>query len=172
LRLGSAPYPKCSRSHAASILLAAGWVTAGCGGGERTGPAEGAPQRAEETAAIRTNQLGYLPQGAKVAVLCSLEPRPEVETFFVLAESGDTAFGPLPAEPAGELGPCEAGFRLDFSALGEEGRYRLAVGSLVSGIVFVNGDVYGGAADTLLHDLTGTTGTSGRRRKKPDRDPP
>jgi hypothetical protein len=108
---------------------------------------------APERSAIRVNQLGYLPGSPKVAVLCALEPRAEVAFFAVLAEAGDTVLGPLPPERAGALGPCAAGFRLDFTALRRPGRYRIAAGGVLSDIVRVSGDVYRGAADTLLFYL-------------------
>jgi len=99
---------------------------------------------------IRVNQLGYLPDGPKVAVLCSLDPQPDAPAFAVVAEAGDTVLGPAPAERAGVFGPCAAAFRLDFSALREPGRYRVAAGKVVSPPVRVAHDVYRGAADTLL----------------------
>jgi hypothetical protein len=101
--------------------------------------------------AIRINQLGYLPDSRKVAVLCSLEPQLESNaTFAVIRESGDTVLGPLRAEPAGEFGPCMATARLDFSALRAEGRYFLVSGGVRSPPVRVSENVYHGAADTLL----------------------
>ncbi len=151
------------KERAATALLAASLTWAGCGhplaqahpGAAPTAspPPVEAPPPAADSAAIRTNQLGYLPEARKVAVLCALRPGFGVRTFVVLGEAGDTVLGPLPAERAGAFGPCRAGFRLDFSMLREPGRYRVAAGQWVSAPVRVAADAYRGAADTLLSYL-------------------
>jgi hypothetical protein len=105
---------------------------------------------APERAAIRVNQLGYLPDGPKVGVLCSLDPESGVSSFVVVSESGDTVLAPSLAERAGAFGPCAAAYRLDFSTIRDPGRYRIEVGGLVSRPVRVAADAYDGAADTLL----------------------
>ncbi|HSW28369.1 MAG TPA: glycoside hydrolase family 9 protein [Longimicrobiales bacterium] len=135
--------------HGAVVAMAACIASAGCGR-LRHATSPGEAERAAEPLAIRVNQLGYLPEGPKVAVLCSLDPRPDVGTFAVVTESGDTALGPIPMERSGALGPCAAGFRLDFSGLREPGRYRVVAGKAVSRPVRVAPDAYQGAADTLL----------------------
>ena len=99
--------------------------------------------------AIRVNQIGYLPSGPKVAVVCATEPA-RIETFDVLDAGGGTAFGPAAAEPAGPFGPCVETYRLDFSALAVEGRYVVRAGGTASPAIRVGRDVYRGAADTLL----------------------
>lgn len=148
------------KERTAVAFLAASLTWAGCGGPvpqARSGTAPAAspppaesPEPAADSAAIRTNQLGYLPQGRKVAVLCTLRPEPGARSFVVLGEAGDTVLGPLPAERAGAFGPCRDGFRLDFSALRAPGRYRVAAGDLLSRPVRIAPDAYRGASDTLL----------------------
>ena len=101
-------------------------------------------------AAIRVNLVGYLPGARKVAVLCALDADATYATFAVTRAAGDTVTGPLPAEPAGAFGPCAAAFRLDFSAVREEGTYRIVSGALASPPVRIARDAWRGAADTLL----------------------
>ena len=98
---------------------------------------------------IRTNHVGYLPDGPKVAVACSLEPV-ELMTFTVVGEDGAVAYGPAPALRAEGFGPCDVTHRLDFTALREPGRYKILGGGIESQPVTIGADVYAGAADTLL----------------------
>jgi hypothetical protein len=101
---------------------------------------------------IRVNQLGYLPDGRKVAVVCSLQPA-TFGTFSILDERGRRVLGPLPAERAAPFAACVSVYRLDFSTLRAEGRYRIAVEGLTSPWVRVDRAAYSGAADTLLRYL-------------------
>ncbi|MDQ4081028.1 MAG: hypothetical protein M3125_09735, partial [Gemmatimonadota bacterium] len=73
---------------------------------------------------VRINQVGYLPASPKVAVLCSLDSV-RVSTFSVETEDGRRVLGPADATAAPGFGPCVSTHRLDFSALREEGRYRI-----------------------------------------------
>ncbi len=98
---------------------------------------------------IRVNQLGYRPDGPKVAVVCSLDDV-SIADFSVLDDQGRRAFGPAPAEPAGAFGPCAAVHRLDFTALTRPGAYRVSAGGARSRSFAIGSDVYVGAADTLL----------------------
>lgn len=113
--------------------------------------AASAARTAPDSAAsyIRVNQVGYLPEGRKVAVVCSLEPR-ELGEFTVVDESGRRVFGPERARAEGAFGPCAATHRLDFSALREEGTYRIVADGITSPAVRVSRSAYAGAADTLL----------------------
>ncbi len=101
-------------------------------------------------AAIRVNQLGYLPDAPKVAVLCALEAI-EVSDFRVVNDhDGRPAFGPAEADRGGQFGPCAVIYRLDFTALRAEGGYRVESGGLRSPLVRITRGAYQGAADTLL----------------------
>ena len=104
---------------------------------------------AQDPAAIRINQLGYLPDAPKVAVVCALGEL-ALETFTVLNAAGAVAYGPAEVRRAPAFGPCATGYRLDFSALETEGSYVVAAGPLRSPRIRIGADVYAGAADTLL----------------------
>ncbi|NJD20746.1 MAG: hypothetical protein FIA95_15855, partial [Gemmatimonadetes bacterium] len=134
---------------AAAVMATASLAWAGCGPHLPGAAAVSPPPDAQRTA-VRVNQLGYLPLGPKVAVLCSLDPDPGIGAFAVVTESGDTVLGPVPAEQGGAFGPCAAALRLDFSALREPGRYRIVAGGTASRSFRVAADVYRGTADSLL----------------------
>jgi hypothetical protein len=102
------------------------------------------------TAAVRVNQLGYLPAGRKVAVVCAVAPV-RITSFVVLDANGTRAFGPAHAEESGAFGPCVDTYRLDFSALSRDGRYHIEAASFSSPTFPIGPDVYDGAADTLLY---------------------
>ena len=99
---------------------------------------------------IRINQVGYLPDGLKIAVVCSLEPR-EIESFEVRDENGNRIFGPAAAQSSGSFAACASTHRLDFSRLDREGTYRIVAGSAMSPPVRISNSAYAGAADTLLY---------------------
>jgi hypothetical protein len=105
---------------------------------------------------VRVNQLGYLPDAPKTAVVCALDSV-AVDAFTVEDESGRVVAGPAPARAAGPFGPCAATFRLPFSDLRREGRYRVVVRAggarVASPVVRIDRRAYAGAADTLLHYL-------------------
>jgi endoglucanase len=98
---------------------------------------------------IRINQVGYLPDGPKTAVICALEAEP-VQTFTVVDLNGRRAFGPARAQPDSAFGPCKQTYRLDFSALRRPGSYIIVAGTTASPALRIANDVYRGAADTLL----------------------
>lgn len=101
------------------------------------------------TAAIRINQLGYLPDAPKIAVLCALE-RLEVSDFVVVDGSGKIVLRKLAAS-AKAFGPCVSNYRLDFSSIRKPGEYRVAAAGVTSPIVRIRDNAYAGAADTLLY---------------------
>jgi hypothetical protein len=104
----------------------------------------------QETSAIRINQLGYLPDGRKVAILCATGRVAEPVSFRVLREGGETVLGPQPAQAEGAFGPCAMTFRFDFSAVKAEGLYRIVALGETSPPVRISADVYRGTADSLL----------------------
>jgi endoglucanase len=103
-----------------------------------------------QTLFIRVNQVGYLPEGRKVAVACALEPG-AVGTFVVEDARDRVVLGPLPAAAAQGFGPCVQTYRLDFTRLTTPGVYHIAAGGVTSPPVRVTPDAYRGAADLLLH---------------------
>lgn len=101
------------------------------------------------TSYVRINQLGYRPDGVKVAVVCSLTPR-AIATFEVRDARGRRVLGPSPAVASGEFAACAATHRLDFSSVTREGVYTIIAGDATSPPVRVSRQAYAGAADTLL----------------------
>jgi len=98
---------------------------------------------------IRINQLGYLPDGPKTAVFCSLTNR-ELTTFRVSDTAGRKVLE-RSAQLAKPFGPCATIYRLDFSSIRTPGNYRIEAGDAVSPIVRIRANAYAGAADTLLY---------------------
>ena len=101
------------------------------------------------TAAIRINQLGYLPDAPKVAVFCSLTPA-ELGDFVVTDTAGRKVLQrqSMLDKP---FGPCVASYRLDFSSVKKPGDYRITAGEITSPLVRIRANAYAGAADTLLY---------------------
>jgi endoglucanase len=115
---------------------------------------------ADSTTVIRVNQVGYLPDAPKVAVVCSTAPA-MVSSFVVRDSSGTTVFAGPQARDEGRFGPCAATQRLDFTSVRGAGRYQIAArvrasaGARVitSPWIRIGPNVYAGAADTLLYYL-------------------
>lgn len=105
--------------------------------------------QADSTSFIRVNHVGYLPEGVKVAVVCSLEPR-DFGTFSVVDLRGEVVLGPAEAKRDAPFGPCASTHRLDFSALRKEGLYRIVADSVTSPLVRISPEAYAGVADVLL----------------------
>lgn len=101
---------------------------------------------------IRVNQVGYLPDAPKVAVVCALSST-SVKTFVVRDAKEKIVFGPASAKAAGSFGPCAATYRLDFTSVRRAGRYTIAAAGIVSPMIRISNDAYAGAADTLLYYL-------------------
>jgi hypothetical protein len=106
--------------------------------------------RGDSTSFIRVNQVGYLPDAPKVAVICSLE-RVEIPSFRVKDESGRVVLGPRRASREGHFGPCVVTQRLDFSELRRPGRYTIEAGAADPVRVRIGPDVFDGGADTALY---------------------
>jgi endoglucanase len=104
---------------------------------------------AQTTVAIRVNQLGYLPDAPKIAVLCALEPL-DLTDFTVTDGAGRIVLrkDAISAKP---FGPCASNYRLDFSSIKTPGEYHLSAGGVSSPVVRIRGNIYAGAADTLLY---------------------
>src|SRR5207253_5667818 len=63
---------------------------------------------------IRTNQVGYLPDAPKIAVICSLDSA-SFDTFKIVDARGKRVFGPAKAVAAGSFAACRSTFRLNFT---------------------------------------------------------
>ncbi|MCR4341283.1 MAG: glycoside hydrolase family 9 protein [Gemmatimonadaceae bacterium] len=105
---------------------------------------------ADSNSFIRTNQVGYLPDAPKIAVICSLDSA-SFSSFEVRDARNRRVLGPAPARATGSFAACRSTFRLDFTALRREGTYTLIAGGIESRPVRIGRDVYAGAADTLLY---------------------
>jgi hypothetical protein len=101
----------------------------------------------QTTSWIRINQLGYKPNGIKVAVWCSKE-QPAVDNWqLVEISSGKLVYSGKFEKPFGAYGPFMQTYRLNFSSFNRPGRYYLQAGDTRSPEFEIGDDVYQGAAD-------------------------
>lgn len=99
---------------------------------------------------IRVNQMGYLPNQSKVAVLMSGE-NCEVKTFDVVDfYTGKVLLTLNNVKTCGRYGQMASTFRLNFSALNRPGSYYLQSGDVRSEVFPVGDRVYDGTADFVL----------------------
>jgi hypothetical protein len=134
LALASEPEPPHHNAMIASILLVWGAAVP------------------SDSVFIRTNQVGYRPDGKKVGVVCALAPA-GLTDFTVVDTRGRRRLGPLRAQRSGAFGPCVETYRLDFTALRTSGEFLVIAGGVTSAPVRIGIDVYRAAADTLLYYL-------------------
>jgi len=105
---------------------------------------------ADSTSFIRYNQVGYLPDAPKVAVLCTLDST-VVRTFVVKDQRGRVVLGPKAATSNGAFGPCVVTQRLDFTSVRKAGSYTIAAGDAAPVTVRIGARVFDGGADTALY---------------------
>ena len=98
---------------------------------------------------IRFNQVGYLPDAPKVAVVCALDSTPVLG--FTVSGIALPQGTQRKAQKAGPFGPCVETYRLDFTDVRSPGTYTLEVQDAESVKVRVGADVWNGGADTLLY---------------------
>ena len=103
-----------------------------------------------ETAWIRINQLGYLPNGAKVAVWCSKGEKGIGNWELVDANSNKVVFKGTAGKNFGAYGPFQQTHRLNFSSFKKSGKYFLRSGTTISPTFTIADDVYKGTADFCL----------------------
>jgi len=103
----------------------------------------------DSATAIRVNQVGYLPESPKVAVVCSIDST-QPATFVVRDRRDRVVLGPRRAVASGAFAGCRETYRLDFSALRVPGEYVIVAGGLRSPAIRIGVNVYAGAVDTLL----------------------
>ena len=101
---------------------------------------------------IRYNQVGYLPDAPKTAVVCSLDST-VTKSFLIRDSRGLVVFGPKRAANDGSFGPCEVTQRLEFTALRRAGRFTLEAGEAAPVTIRISATVYDGGADTALYYL-------------------
>ena len=99
---------------------------------------------------IRINQLGYTPQGIKVAVWCTKNA--VVPTSFLLVDSlsGKVVFTNKASKNFGAYGPFTNTCRLNFSTYKKPGVYYLKAGNTISPTFRIDAAVYKGSADFCL----------------------
>jgi peptidoglycan/xylan/chitin deacetylase (PgdA/CDA1 family) len=102
---------------------------------------------------VRINQLGYTPDGGKIAVLAAKAPLHEATFELVDATTHHTVFSAPTARSFGSYGPFSDTRRLDFSAYKKPGRYYLKAGPTTSPVFTIGSQVYDGAADFCLRYL-------------------
>lgn len=117
------------------FLAMSGWFAAATAATPSASPGDSGPW-------IRVNQIGYLPNDPKIAVLASDEPR-----------SGAFRVGSLSADigpDQGAWGPFRHTYRLDFSKLKTPGRYRVRFGAVESLPFSIGETVYSGVSPKLM----------------------
>ncbi len=100
---------------------------------------------------IRINQLGYLPDAKKVAVLMSQDAATITEFVLVDAFTGKTAFRSTAVREMGPWGQMRATWRLDFSNFHGDGAYRIVAAGIESPVFPINSRVWDGTADFVLN---------------------
>jgi len=104
----------------------------------------------EEKSWIRINNLGYLPQSIKVAVLGSKANMGVTSFSLVDAVTGKQVYSSKKVTPKGAYGPFESSYRLDFSDFEGTGKYFVQANGITSPEFDINADVYDNTADFLL----------------------
>lgn len=105
----------------------------------------------QETTWIRINQLGYLPEGTKVAVWVSKGEK-GISKFSIKEEgSNKEVFKSKAGKQFSKYGPFNIGYRLDFSKFSKKGRYYIESEDGSKSPVFnISQEVYKGTADFAL----------------------
>ncbi|MDR2585773.1 MAG: glycoside hydrolase family 9 protein [Prevotellaceae bacterium] len=103
-----------------------------------------------QTSWVRVNQLGYLPEDIKVAVLVSTE---QVAPDFTLCDAitGNPVYKGQGKIANATYWGMESAYRLDFSSVGIEGSYYVEAAGVRSPQFMIATNVYEGSADFLLH---------------------
>jgi endoglucanase len=104
----------------------------------------------QTTAWIRINQLGYNPDGIKVAVWCSKGQLAIGNWQLVNASTNEIVFSAKFEKPFGAYGPFSQTYRLNFSSFNKPGQYYLQAGDTRSPEFEIGNNVYKGAADFCL----------------------
>lgn len=100
---------------------------------------------------IRINQLGYLPESTKIAVLMSTESLDVQEFTLEDAFTGKELWHSREVTATGPMGRMAGTWRLDFSDYTFAATVRIKAGGVSSGIVNIGPTVYDGTADFVLN---------------------
>jgi peptidoglycan/xylan/chitin deacetylase (PgdA/CDA1 family) len=110
-------------------------------------------QKEEPGEWIRINQLGYTPQGIKVAVWCSKDHAALTSFDLVDSATGEIVLTQNAGKSFGAYGPFTNSYRLNFSSFKKPGVYCLKTAGAVSPFFKIDKDVYKGTADFCLFYL-------------------
>jgi endoglucanase len=110
----------------------------------------GADKKVTFGAWIRINQLGYTPNGLKVAVFGSKDELKLDSWQLVDAKTEKVVASGKAGKAFGAYGPFVQTYRLNFSSYKKPGRYYLQAGGKTSTAFEIGADVYKGAADFCL----------------------
>ncbi len=103
---------------------------------------------------IRINQIGYLPEDSKVAVLCSKTENLQVNNFEVYdVLTGKLVMKSNKVRSFGAWAAFNSTFRLDFSELTTPGSYYIQYNNVRSPEIRIGHDMYEGSADFVLRYL-------------------
>lgn len=105
---------------------------------------------AKENSWIRINQLGYQPNGPKVAVFVSKAQAAITHFELVNATSKQVVFKAATGKSFGAYGPFVMGYRLNFSAFKGKGKFYIKAGTALSPEFRIDDQVYKGTADFCL----------------------
>ena len=100
---------------------------------------------------VRVNQLGYLPDATKVAVLMSQDKVHVTEFVLVDAYTQETVYRSTATRDMGPWGQMAATCRLDFSGFHGEGAFRIVACGIESPVFPINDRVWDGTADFVLN---------------------
>jgi hypothetical protein len=99
---------------------------------------------------IRINQLGYTPNGVKVAVWCSKSDA-AIDSFqLVDAKTNKPVYTAKAGKAFGAYGPFSQTYRLNFSGFSKSGRYYVQTDAIRSPEFEIGKNVYKGTADFCL----------------------
>lgn len=104
---------------------------------------------AGNASAIRVNQVGYLPDDLKVAVLMSDSEKPVKSAVIVNAGNGQKTNVKINEAPAWE--PMKKCYRIDFSEITSPGKYYLEAEGIKSPEFSIGKDIYKGLNEIPLH---------------------
>src|SRR5438128_12078208 len=99
---------------------------------------------------IRINQLGYTPNGIKVAVWCSKGADSLASFSLVDSATGKDVMVKKAGKNYGSYGPFNNTCRLNFTSYNRPGTYYLKAGRSKSPSFRINANVYKGGADFCL----------------------
>lgn len=105
---------------------------------------------ASDNSWIRINQLGYLPNGSKVAVFGSKSTTIINGFQLINAVTQKVVLQATAGKNYGTYGPFKTTYRLNFSSVAQSGQYYLKVGTVVSPVFSIDPSVYDGTADFCL----------------------